>query len=245
MIESLIARPWHAEFSGEELVQIREAIPAAVHAGHVRSAKAHVEYADPDGDQYVYGAGMSRGVGKELEARLQHLPSFHRVTVDGTSRRLMLVGDVLLFPIRVGKKMPRNHHHVRIAYLPDVRRGIFAAAGMTKYEETPLEGIDMPSDEKPPTQDDALKHIAGVAPESLIVPYYSCDPHGVGSIYWAPASLSGRYLNFSEPERLAFVTMPSQTETSERAKASARKSFADGQRPRTETKLRGDRKPPQ
>ena len=241
MLDSLLVRSWHSEFEATELAEIRAAIPAAVQASHVRSARAHVEYDDPDGDQYVYGAGMSRGVVKELESRLEHLPSFRRLTVEGSNRKLTQVGHVLLFSIRVGKKMPRDRSRIRLSYLPDVRRDILHVAGMTKYQQAPLDGLHVDADDSA-TQEDALKHIAGVEPESLIVPYFSSDPYGIGSVCWGPARLVGKYLNFSEPETLTYVSMPNEVPAPSLNAGRAQTAFANGERPATKATLRADRR---
>ena len=238
------ARAWHTEFAPPDLETVRNAIPAAINESQTRSARAHLAYDDPDGDQHVYGAGMARGVQKELAGMLSGLPSFRRSTIDGTPRELLFVGPILLFPIRIGKKMPRNIRHVRIPYLPDVRKGLFAKAGMHKYDEPGLFDAD-PKDPTSAKVEDAINYIAGIERDSLIVPYYSSTPDGVGSIYWAPAKLAGKnYLEFSDPESLTYASLPSVASSAKVSIRTAVSTFADGSRPRTPTKLRRPRSEP-
>lgn len=238
--------PWHGEFTPDEFAVVRAAIPAAVHASQQRSARAHIEYGDPDGDQYVYGAGMSRGVQKELARGLAGLACFRVETVKGTTRKLMFVGEKLIFPIRVGTKMPRNHRRVRIPYMPDVHRDLFAASSVTKYDEPGLFEIPADTDgDETARLEDALGYLANtVSKESLFVPYYSSTPDGVGSLYWAPAKLSGKnYLQFSDPERLAYMT--TAVDVPKISAKSQVQTFADGQRPRTSARLRTNRSNPE
>lgn len=237
-------RSWHTEFAPPDLETVRNAIPAAINESQTRSTRAHLAYDDPDGDQHVYGAGMARGVQKELARMLSGLPSFRRATIDGTPRELLFIGRILLFPIRVGKKMPRNIRRVRIPYLPDGRRSVFAKAGMHKYDEPGLFDAD-PTEPRSAKVEDVINYIAGIERDSLIVPYYSSTPDGVGSIYWAPARLAGRnYLEFSDPESLTYVSRPSVTRAIKVPSRTAASTFADGTRPRTLTKLRGPRTEP-
>ena len=241
MIVDISARRWHQEFSTEDLAVLHEAIPSAIQRAQARSSRAHLAWEDPDGDHHVYGAGMARAAQKELKDLLRDLPSFREQLVEGTARKLLFVGDTMIFPIRVGKKMPRNILHVRVSYMPDGRRNIFTVAGMSKYDGPAL--FDVLSDEEAEEAakiGDAFQRLASeVGRESLIVVYYSSVPDGVGSIYWAPAKLSGKnYLDFTDPESLTFATQPSARVTAATPASKAAKTFADGQRPRTSAKLR-------
>ncbi len=92
---------------------MRTAIKASIRVGHERSSRAQTEYADPDNDQDVYGAGMARAVQKEMSSRLASLDSYREEFTPGSRRKLMFVGGALIFPHRVGKWMPRNHQRIR------------------------------------------------------------------------------------------------------------------------------------
>lgn len=71
---------------------------------------------------------------------------------------------------------------------------------------------------------------------TLFVPYYSSSPQGVGTMYFAPARLNGRYLEFSDPERLTYqVRVAGEAPGAVLAPVGG---FADGDRPRTTVKLR-------
>lgn len=241
MIVNISARRWHQEFSAEDLAVLHEAIPGAIQRAQARSSRAHLAWDDPDGDQHVYGAGMARATQKELKELLRDLPQFREHSVEGTIRKLLFVGDTMIFPIRVGKKMPRNILHVRIPYMPDGRRALFEVAGMSKYDGATL--FDVVRDEEAEEAaniSDAFNRLASeVGRESLIVVYYSSVPDGVGSILWAPAKLSGKnYLDFTDPESLTFVAQPSSRVATATPVLIAPKAFADGQRPRTSAKLR-------
>ena len=241
MLVDISARPWHKEFSPEDLAILQLAIPTSIHNAQTRSARAHVAWEDPDGDQHVYGAGMARAVQKELKSLIGGLDSFREVSVEGTSRKLLFVGDILVFPIRIGPKMPRNIRHVRIPYMPDARRDMFKVAGISKYDgPTLFDDLTVDEVEEAAKIGDALARLAGeIGRESLVVVYYSSSSHGVGSIYWAPAKLSGRnYLDFAEPESLTFVAQPSARAAQPAKTSTTAKTFADGQRPRTVAKLR-------
>lgn len=237
-------RAWHDDFAPGDLDHLRLAIPDAVEDGQRRSGAAHVAYADADGDQFVYGAGMSRAVYKRLGVNLASLDSFHTETVDGTRRQLMFVGRFLIFPIRVGKRMPKNINHVRISYLPDDRRDMFAAASVHKFDPPSLFTVENTEETEAATLDDARARLRVIGAESLIVPFYSSGPDGVGSIYWAPAKTSeGKYLDFIDPERLTYSRSPVVLESQKPAHHKAA-AFADGARPRTPAKLRPRPKQP-
>lgn len=232
-------RRWHDEFASEDLDALRGAIPAAIEQGQQRSAAAHAAYGNFNGEQFVYGAGMSRAAYKGLRSRLAPLPSFHTETIAGTRRTLMFVGPHLIFPVRVGKRMPRNVERVRVGYLPERRREILATTSVHKYDPpslfTDVEGLEQ---EDTPTLDEAREQLAVLGKESLIVPYYSSVPDGVGAIYWAPARLGGgNYLDFIEPERLVYARPPAVAATDVVVQA-RQETFADGTRPPTPAKLR-------
>lgn len=234
---------WHSEFDDGDLTVLRSAIPEAVHAGQVRASRAQTEYADPDGDQDVYGAGMARGVQKELAARLTSLNSYREELVSGSRRKLTFVGEALVFPHRVGKQMPRNHLRVRLNYLPDSRRELLTHTSNRKYTEPALFDVETEENTEVATLIDAVAALAEAnRTETLFVPYYSSAATGVGSIYWAPARLNGRYLEFTSPERLVFKRVPAVAEASVSAKNPMRPGFASAERPATNVRLR--RRPP-
>lgn len=230
-------RDWRKEFSDDELAAIRRAIPRAIHVSQERSARAHTEYADPDGDQDVYGVGMSRGAQKELQAALKGLNSYREQRVQGTRRTLTFVGDTLLFLQRVGKKMPRNHRRFRLSYLPEQRREMLEKASNVKYSEPGM--FDLPEEgaEEAANLSDVLDIVGNAGRVTLFVPYYSSTPFGVGSMFWAPARLRGRYLEFTDPERLTYVKEPAAKQEKREAPRPAA-GFAEGERPRTPAKLR-------
>lgn len=229
---------WRGEFTAEELSVIRHQIPHAIQRSQERSARAHTEYDDPDGDQDVYGAGMSRGVQKELRPLLASLSSYREMQVPRSRRTLTFLGDALIFPLRVGKQMPRNHRCIRLNYLPESRRELLEQTSNTKYVDAGLFELDEPlGAEQSARLDDALTVISeGDARATLFVPYYSSSPLGVGTMYFAPARLDGRYLEFTDPERLTY-----QVPVADEAHGGGLVpvgGFADGDRPRTTVKLR-------
>jgi hypothetical protein len=227
---------WRAEFSDEQLAAIRAAIPTAIHASQERSAGAHTEYADPDGDQDVYGAGMSRGAQKELQAALKDLEAYREERVSGTRRTLTYVGDALVFLQRVGKRMPRDHRRFRLSYLPEQRRELLLETSNVKYTEPGL--FDLPQEDPDAARlSDVLDIVGNVGQVTLFVPYYSSTPFSVGSMFWAPARLRGRYLEFTDPERLTYVKEPAAKESKREAPRPAA-GFSEGARPRTSAKLR-------
>lgn len=230
---------WRNEFQPAELAALRERIPAAIQLSQDRSARAHAAYEDPDGDQDVYGAGMARGVQKELRALLSDLPTYRETKVSSTRRILTFVGDTLIFTQRVGKQMPRNFRRFRLSYLPDSRRELLATTSNVKYSDPGLFDIgDVLDGDQPASLEDALSHIELAVPRAtLFVPYYSSTPDGVGTIYFAPARLNGRYLEFTDPELLTYERTPSTVDSS-RSAVRPVAGFNSGQRPRTLVKLR-------
>lgn len=230
---------WRSEFTDEELQVLRSALPQAVHACQDRSARAHTEYADPDGHQYIYGNGMARGVPKDLQPLLRGLSSYREESVSGTRRTLMFVGEALVFPMRVGKKMPRNHRRIRLSYLPDGRRELLRSTSNVKYNEVGL--FDLPTvqaDDDVAQLSDVLRMLREfTGPVTLFPLYFSSTPFSVGTIFWGPARLSGNYLEFTDPERLTYQKAPSAARPKQQ-KPRAAGGFADGERPRTQTKLR-------
>lgn len=236
---------WSAEFTTEDLGAIRQAIPHAIHNSQERSARAHTAWDDPDGDQDVYGAGMSRGVQKEFQGLLKGLPTYREDHVSGTRRTLTYVGDTLLFMHRVGKRMPRNNRRVRLTYLPESRRELLGNASNVKYSEPSLFDLAPTQDDDPATLTDVLDVASRSSrPITLFVPYYSSTPTGIGSMFWGPARLNGRHLEFTEPEQLTYRESPA-TGGAERAAIRVTGGFADGDRPRTATRLRSHSVDPQ
>jgi hypothetical protein len=234
---------WHSEFADGDLGVLRSAIPQAVQASQVRASRAQAEYADPDGDQDVYGAGMARGVQKELASRLTSLDSYREELVAGSRRKLTFVGEALVFPHRVGKQMPRNHLRVRLNYLPESRRDLLTRTSNHKYAEPALFDIEAEQDSETATLADAVAALTEAnRTETLFVPYYSSTAAGVGSIYWAPARLNGRYLEFTSPERLVFERVPAVVDIPATGTQPTRPGFASTERPATNVRLR--RRPP-
>lgn len=233
---------WRSEFTEDELALLRSAIPSAIHKSHDRSARAHTAYQDPDGDQDVYGAGMARGAQKELQALLKSMDRYREQRVSGSRRVLPFVGDTLLFLQRVGKQMPRNHRRYRLNYLPEQRRDVLRETSNVKYVE-PGGLFEMPRAQSDDGEEfarlsDVLDIVGGASSRvTLIVPYYSSTPFSVGTINWAPARLNGRYLEFTDPERLIYQKSPAaEQEKHQRPRATG--GFADGERPRTSARLR-------
>lgn len=235
------ARPWHGEFTDGNLSAVRHAIPLGIHRSQIRSANAHTTYGDKDGDKYVYGAGMSRGVYKELVELLGEVPGFREVEVEGSRRKLIAIDNIHLYPLRIGPKMPRNHTRVRISYMPEQRQEMFRGSNTTKFHEPALfDDLHSSSPDEPASISEALAHQDRIDDRKpLVVAYYSCTPAGVGSIYWAPAKLSGtHYLEFLSPESLTYVVESESSTAQSTTGVAASKTFADGTRPRTATKLR-------
>jgi hypothetical protein len=235
------ARPWHGEFTDEGLAAVRHAIPLGIQRSQIRSANAHTAYGDKDGDKYVYGAGMSRAVYKELVEILSEVPGFHEVEVEGSHRKLIAIDNVHLYPLRVGAKMPRNHTRVRISYMPEQRQEMFRRSSTTKFDEPALfDELHSLGPDEPASISEALAHQNRIDErKALVVAYYSCTPAGVGSIYWAPAKLSGtHHLEFASPESLTYVVESEGSTAQSATRVAASKTFADGIRPRTATKLR-------
>ncbi len=233
---------WRGEFQPTELAALRERIPAAIQRSQDRSARAQAAYDDPDGDQDVYGAGMARGVQKELRAVLSDLPSYREAKVPTTRRTLTFLGNTLIFAHRVGKQMPRNFRRVRLGYLPDSRRELLSKTSNLKYSDPGLFDInDVLEGDQPASLEDAINHVELAVPRTtLFVPYYSSTPQGVGTIYFAPARLHGRYLEFADPERLTYKHTPPSVDTP-RTTLKPVAGFNSGKRPRTSVRLRKQR----
>lgn len=241
MTEQHKRKDWRDEFTQEELSAIRREVPHAINSSQERSARAHTEYGDPDGEQDVYGAGMSRGVQKELRTLLASFPSYHEVQVPRSRRTLTFLGDALIFPLRVGKHMPRDHCRIRLNYLSETRRELLEQTSNTKYVDAGLFELDEARGvEEPARLGDALTALSeGDKRATLFVPYYSSSPQGVGTIYFAPARLSGHYLALTDPERLTYqVPVVGKVPPAVLAPVG---SFAEGDRPRTSVKLRSRR----
>lgn len=231
---------WREEFTTEELDTLLHQVPVAIQKSQERSARAHAGYNDPDGDQDVYGAGMSRGVQKEVRTLLSGLPSYREVHAPRSRRTLTFIGNSLIFPLRVGKQMPRNPRRVRLNYLSHARRELLGKTSNAKYDEPGLFGLDeLPVPEQPAQLDDALSFLgASDMQATLFVPYYSSTPHGVGTMYFAPARLKGNHLEFTDPERITYQVPVEGKETP--ASLSVVGGFAEGDRPRTAVRLRRD-----
>ena len=231
---------WRTEFTDEELRVLRSALPQAVHTCQERSARAHTAYGDPDGHQHIYGNGMAHGVQKDLKPLLQGLESYRDETLPGTQRPLMFVRNGLIFPMRVGKQMPRNHWRIRPGYLPEGRRELLQSTSNVKYREAGL--FDLP-EAQPPIDETAswsdvvrmLREFDG--PVTLFPLYFSSTPLGVGSMYWGPAKLNGNHLEFTEPERLLYQKVPAAARPQQQ-KPQPVGGFADSERPRTQARLR-------
>lgn len=230
---------WRSEFQPAEFAALCEGIPAAIQRSQDRSARAQAAYGDPDGDQDVYGAAMGRGVQKELRAELSDVPSYREVKVPGTRRVLPFIGSALIFALRVGKQMPRDFLRVRMSYLPDSRRELLAETSNVKYVDPGLFGVgDVQGGDQSAWLADALGHLELSVPRPMLfVPYYSSTPHGVGTVYFAPAQLVGRYLEFSDPKRLTHVRGPLLVDGSLTTLKPVT-GFNRGERPRTPVKLR-------
>lgn len=229
---------WRSEFTREELSAIRREIPHAIQMSQERSARAHTEYDDPDGDQDVYGAGMARGVQKEIRTLLASCSSYREVQIPRSRRTLTFLGDALIFPIRVGKQMPQNHCRIRLNYLSESRRELLEQTSNTKYVDVGLFELDeTPGAGQPARLGDALTALReGDTRARLFVPYYSSSPQGIGTIYFAPARLNRSYLEFADPERLTYqVPVAGEVPAAVLAPVG---SFAEGDRPRTTVKLR-------
>lgn len=235
------ARPWHSGFTEESLAVLRRAIPLSIQRSQNRSANAHTSYGDKDGEKYVYGAGMSRGVNKELVKILCEVPSFREVEVEGSRRKLMAIDNIHLYPLRIGERMPRNHRRVRIPYMPVPRQKMFGRSNTAKFDDPALFNyLPSLSPDEPANLSEALAHQdPHEEHKALIVAYYSSTPAGIGSIHWAPAKLSGtHYLEFLSPESLTYVVEAKSSTAQSTTSRIASKTFADGTRPRTAAKLR-------
>lgn len=233
------ADTWQSEFSEGDLAAVRAAIRESIRVGHERSSRAQTEYADPDNDQDVYGAGMARAVQKEMSARLLNLVSYREESTPRSRRKMIYVGNTLIFPHRVGKGMPRNHLRVRLNYLPDHRRDLLAKTSAVKYLPRGL--FDMPNapTDEPASFAEVMAAVEAAAPQvTLIVPYYSSTATGVGSVYWGPARLNGKYLEFTAPERITLERVPSNAATTAPPIAPAVPGFVSQERKRTPVRLR-------
>lgn len=155
----------------------------------------------------------------------------------------MHLGKHLIHVQRVGPRMPQNHLRVRLSYISESRRESFDQASSKKYapaQEATL--FDMADHDEPKvaTWDDVEQAAADLRTVSLFVAYFSSTPQAVGSIYLAPAQLSGNYLEFFDPETLHFRRTGDTTSTASRDTSSDARKFAAGKRPRTTAKLRDE-----
>ena len=188
----------------------------------------------------MYGTAMSRADHKKIKAALKSLESFSTERPKGSKRELLLVDGKIIFPIRVGTKMPRKVSEIRLKRVSPYRQGVFRRTSMRKYDsvlpgfETDLEDAEAET-EVTEEEQDFLRNAA--SKNSLVVVYYSSTPDGIGSVYWAPSAMTrSNYLSFVNPQRLEIST---KKVTAKGASSSAGEdSFASGERPRTKTKLR-------
>ena len=235
-------RDWHDAFEPAELEAIRQLIPAAIHAAQARTGRANTEYADPEGELDVYGVGMSKAAPKELRVLLQGLPNYRELTIPRTSRRLMFVGDALIFPIRVGEKMRRDKTRLRLRSFSESRQKYLGENSTTRRapEDIPLFEDTKSSSAQQPDETgvlDALRHVEDDRGRSeLFVVFFSSSPLGVGQIMWAPARLNGRHLYFIEPETLTYrKSVPNERPMLKPQPASG---FAGSERPKTAVQRR-------
>jgi hypothetical protein len=239
MADVVTLRTWvENEFNAATGAYLRSAIPRALQLAQRKSAKAHLAFDDEDGELYVYGVAMSRADHKMIKAALKALDSFSTERPKGSKRELLLVDGKIIFPIRVGTKMPRKISEIRLRRISPYRRGVFRRTSMRKYESV-LPGFEDDADEvetEVTEQEEGFLH-AAASKNSLIVVFYSSTPNGLGSAYWAPAAMTkANYLSFVDPKRLEIVVENEGVADSQ--SASEDDSFAAGERPRTRTKLR-------
>lgn len=236
-----VRRNWHDAFTPADLEALREMIPAAIQAAQARTGRANTEYADPEGELDVYGVGMSKAAPKELRAVLRSLSNYHEVTIPKTSRRLMFVGNTLIFPIRVGEKMRRNKTRLWLRSFSESRQKYLGENSTTRRapQDTPLFDVADTSTQNVDESGvlDALRHVEVSSDRTeLFVVFFSSSPLGVGQIMWAPARLDGRHLHFVEPEALTYR----KNARNERPVLKPRQAagFAASERPRTDVKRR-------
>lgn len=238
-----LARSWHSAFTTLELSTLQEAIPAGIRNAQRRTARADAEYAEPDGEKDVYGVGMSKAAPKDIQALLQHLPSFREAPIAGTSRKLTFVGQSLIFCIRTGDRMRRNPNRLRLKSFSQSRKGYLGEHSSSRTNPPALTIFDEEPkvDDGVPRLADAARQIEDDAGQSeLFVAYYNSTARGVGQIMWAPARLDGRYLEFFEPEVLTFRKLPRVSEPKQAAPRPVA-TFGDSERPPTPVSRR--RKP--
>lgn len=235
-------RTWHSEFSDGDLAAVRAAIQDSIRVGHERSSRAQTEYADPDNDQDVYGAGMARAVQKEMSSRLASLDSYREEFTPGSRRKLLFVDEALIFPHRVGQSMPRNHLRIRLNYLPDNRRALLTKTSNVKYLPDGLFEVPTPATDEPASLADVLAAVeASSPPVTLFVPYYASTAAGVGSVYWGPARLSGNHLEFASPERITLERVPPTAISAPARITPTVPGFASAERRRAPVRLRKER----
>lgn len=241
---SQLARSWHSAFSNEELLALQVAIPQGIRDAQARTGRANREYADPDDELYVYGVGMSRAVPKDIRAGLLKVPSFREEPIPRSSRKLMVVGHGLIFPIRVGDKMKRNVNQYRPPSLSKTRRDSYEEYGSRRPELSDPTLFDDPAEgDHVARVEDVLQHMDENEDNlELFVAFYSSSPRGVGQIMWAPARFDGKYLRFLEPETLTFRKMPQKSESAATRPQPAT-SFAEAPRPRTTVTRRVPKQP--
>lgn len=233
---------WRSEFTATELSILRAGVPRGIDSAQMRSARAHVAYEDPD-DLHLYGSGMSRAAAKDCRAQLQQLDGYSERPVPRSSRVTMHLRNHLIHVQRVGLRMPQNHLRVRLSYISESRRESFDKASSTTYapaQEATLFELADHDERKVATWDDVEQAAANLRTGSLFVAYFSSTPQAVGSIYLAPAQLSGNYLEFFDPETLHFRRTGEKASTASRDTSRDARKFAAGERPRTTAKLRDE-----
>ncbi|MFF0911514.1 hypothetical protein ACFWZW_12550 [Microbacterium enclense] len=135
-------------------------------------------------------------------------------------------------------KMPNDHRRVRLNYISEARRDQLTTASSDAYTATPHPPLfEMPDEDVFATVEEADDAARSSSLGALFVAYYSSSPFGLGHMFLAPAQLRGNYLEFSDPEPLAY-RRTGLTTTAEATTEVASKRFASGERPRTTITLR-------
>lgn len=198
-------RNWQGTYEPEELAAVRTRIPEAIQLGHEDGAKAQDALRHREAlDRRVYGVAAAQSIHDEFRRQFSSLPRYREEPAPRGARSLMLLGDNLILPLRVGTRMPADRRRIRVPQRSQTREAVYRQTGQPEHPHDALFTLERALVERhAPALDDALEMLcARLAHCRLFIAYFSSQLTGVGEMYFAPARRDGNYLLLMEPERL-------------------------------------------